>query len=81
MVGAGGVCTPSPHPPPTKHTSVNFCTMSVQYSTKQEVPTLYNRLIWQEDGNVSRGRESARKGLNTTSGVQFAALPLVKPVV
>ena len=33
------------------------------------------------DGNVSRGRESAMKGLNTTSGAQFAALPLIKPVV
>ena len=26
-------------------------------------------------------RERARKGLNATSGAQFAALPLVKPVV
>ena len=34
-----------------------------------------------QDGNVSWRRESARKGLNTTSGAQFAALPLVKPVV
>ena len=33
------------------------------------------------DGNVSWRRESARKGLNMTSGAQFAALPLVKPVV
>ena len=39
------------------------------------------RLIWQRDGNVSWRRESARKGLNTTSCAQFAALPLVKPVV
>ena len=39
------------------------------------------RLIWQQDGNVSWRRESARKGLNATSGAQFAALRLVKPVV
>ena len=39
------------------------------------------RLIEQQDGNVSWRRESARKGLNTTSDAQFAALPLVKPVV
>ena len=39
------------------------------------------RLILQQDGNVSWRRETARKGLNTTSGAQFAALPLVKPVV
>ena len=31
--------------------------------------------------NVSGGQESARKGLNSTSGAQFAALPLVKPIV
>ena len=30
--------------------------------------------------NVIWERESARKGLNATSGTQFAALPLVKPV-
>ena len=38
-----------------------------------------NRLIWQQDGNVTfvTWRESARKGLNKTSGAQFAALPLV----
>ena len=30
--------------------------------------------------NVKWERESARKGLNATSGTQFAALPLVKPV-
>ena len=29
----------------------------------------------------SQRQESARKGLNTTSGAQFAALPLVKPVI
>ena len=33
------------------------------------------------DGKVSWRRESARKGPNTTSIAQFAALPLVKPVV
>ena len=38
------------------------------------------RLIQQQDGNVSWRRESTRKGLNTTSGAQFAALPLVKMV-
>ena len=37
--------------------------------------------IGSRDGNVSWGRESAMKGLNTTSGAQFAALPLIKPVV
>ena len=41
----------------------------------------YIRLILQQDGNVIWRRESARKGLNTISGAQFAALPLVKPVV
>ena len=40
-----------------------------------------NRLIKQQDENVSWRRESARKGLNLTSGAQFASLPLVKPVV
>ena len=39
------------------------------------------RMILQQNGSVSWRRESARKGLNTTSGAQFAALPLVKPVV
>ena len=39
------------------------------------------RLIKQQDGNVGWQRESARRGLNTTSGAQFVALPLVKPVV
>ena len=39
------------------------------------------RLIKQQNGNVSLRRESARKGLHTTSGAQFAALLLVKPVV
>ena len=39
------------------------------------------RLIQQHEGNVSWQRESAWKGLNATSGVQFTALPLVKPVV
>ena len=32
-------------------------------------------------GNVSWRRQNARKGLNTTSGAQFAVVPLVKPVV
>ena len=41
----------------------------------------YNRLIWQQDGNVSWRRESARRRLNTTSGAQFSPLPLVKPDV
>ena len=39
------------------------------------------RLIYQQEENVSWRQESARKGLNTTSGAQFAALPLVKSVV
>ena len=39
------------------------------------------RLIKQQNGNVSWRRESARKGLPTTSGAQFAALLLVKPFV
>ena len=39
------------------------------------------RLTWQQDGNVIWRRQSARKGLNSTSGAQFAAQPLVKPVV
>ena len=30
---------------------------------------------------LTTGKKSARKALNTTSGAQFAALPLVKPVV
>ena len=34
-----------------------------------------------QNGNVIWRRESARKGLNSTSGAQFAALSLVKPVV
>ena len=33
------------------------------------------------NGNVSWRRESSRKELNATSGAQFVALPLVKPVV
>ena len=39
------------------------------------------RLISHQDGNVGWRRESVEKGLNMTSGAQFAALPLVKPVV
>ena len=46
----------------------------------RSVKLLSNRLIWQQDGNVIRRRESARKGLNSTFGAQFSALPLVKPV-
>ena len=38
------------------------------------------RMTLQQNGSVSWRRERARKGLNTTSGAQFAALPLVKPV-
>ena len=41
----------------------------------------FNRLIWQQNGNVISRRESARIGLISTSGAQFAAQPLVKPVV
>ena len=37
------------------------------------------RMILQQNGSVSWRRESARKGLNTTSGAQLASLPLVKP--
>ena len=44
-------------------------------------PAIVIRLIQQQGGNGSGRRESARKGLNTTSGAQLAALPLVKPVV
>ena len=40
-----------------------------------------NRVIWQQNENVIWRRESARKGLNSTSGTQFGTLPLVKPVV
>ena len=50
---------------------VGLCRFSVNYT----------RLIQQQDGKVSWRRESAQKGLNTTSGAQFPALPLVKPVV
>ena len=39
-----------------------------------------NKLIKQQDRNVSWQRESKRKGLNITSSAQFAAVPLVKPV-
>ena len=35
----------------------------------------------QQDGKVIWRQASARKGLNSTSGTQFAALPLVSPVV
>ena len=41
----------------------------------------HNRLIYQQEGNVSWRRESAQKGLNPASRAQFAALPYVKPVV
>ena len=34
-------------------------------------------MILQQNGSVSRRRERARKGLNTTSGAQHASLPLV----
>ena len=44
-------------------------------------PLLNIRPIKEQDGNVSSRRESKQKGLNTTSGTQFAALPSVKPVV
>ena len=44
-------------------------------------PAIVIRLIQQQGGNGSGRRESVRKGLNTTSGAQLAALPLVKPVV
>ena len=37
------------------------------------------RLIKQQNGNVTWWRKSARKGLNSTSGAQFAALLLLKP--
>ena len=40
-----------------------------------------NRLIWQHNRNVIWRRESAKKRINSTSSSQFAALPLVKPVV
>ena len=40
---------------------------------------VYQLLGW--FSNVTWWRESARKALNATSGAQFAALPLVKPVV
>ena len=40
-----------------------------------------NRLISQQNGNVSRRRESARKRLSATSGAQFAFLRLAIPVV
>ena len=39
-----------------------------------------NKLIKQQDGNVSWRQESKRKGLNITSSAHFAAVPLVKPV-
>ena len=39
------------------------------------------RLLQQQNGNVIWRRESARKGISSTSGAQFVAQPLVKPVV
>ena len=40
-----------------------------------------NRVIWQQNENVIWLRESARKGLNSTSATQFGTLSLVKLVV
>ena len=50
------------------------------YASKFSFLLKYIRLIQQQDGNASCRRESVRKGLNTTSGAQFAPLPF-KPVV
>ena len=51
-------------------------------STRETSESSYRniRLIKQQNGNISWRQESARKGLNATSGAQFAALSLVKPV-
>ena len=51
-----------PHPKPSTHESSHWNI----------------RMILQQNGSVSWRRESARKGLNTTSGAQLASLPLVK---
>ena len=54
----------------------------MQYET---VENLYFIIIIVCDLATGRERqlttESARKGPNTTSGAQFTALPLIKPVV
>ena len=65
---------------PTKHQNDKWF-MKEWRNTISDIFNMNNRLISQQDGNVSWRRESARKGLNTTSSAQFAALPLVKPVV
>ena len=39
------------------------------------------KLILQQNGNVIWRQESARKGLNTTSGALFVAQRLVKPII
>ena len=57
------------------------CLPIIYFLRNQDSQHLVNGLISQQDGNVSWQRESAQKRLNTTSGAQFAALPLIKPVV
>ena len=51
--------------------------------TWKESPVLVSIIGWfsNRTGTSFWQRERARKGLNATSGVQFAGLPLVKPVV
>ena len=55
--------------------------MRLTISISQRDGIVFNGLIQQQNGNVIWRRQSARKGLNSTSGAQFAAQPLVKPVV
>ena len=73
-----------PHPPdirPQFSDLFQEISRSQHHATVTPPPAHY-KSYWsdQQNGNVSRGRESALKVLNTPSGAQFVALPLVKPI-
>ena len=58
-----------------------FTCMYLSYKGYVDATLVDTRLIQQQNENVIWRRESAQKGLNSTSGTQFAALTLVNPVV
>ena len=58
-----------------------FKCMYLSYKGYVDATLVDTRLIQQQNENVIWRRESAQKGLNSTSGTQFAALTLVNPVV
>ena len=50
-------------------------------SSHKRYPTILGWFSNRTGASFEKKRESTRKGLNSTSGAQFATLPLVKPVV